>query len=58
MITNDGVYFDFPKEATSGFDDAEEEHSDGDADGGVDTVLDASEDSDKDASEEDDDFEG
>ena len=58
MVTDNGVYFDFPQEAAFGFDNAKEENSDRDADGGVDAVLDAGEDSNEDAGEENDDLEG
>ena len=56
VISNDRMDFHFAKEATFGFDDAEQQNSDGETNCRVDTVLDARKDSHKDAGKKDDDF--
>ena len=56
VVSYDRVNFHSAKEATLSFDDAEEEDSDRNTNGCIDTILNADKNSHKDTSKEDDDF--
>ena len=56
MVSYDRVDFHFAEEAAFGFDDAEQQNSDGETNCRVDTVLDAGKDGHEDTGKEDDDF--